>query len=119
MTGRPIDRKRITSNGIHHFVTGATHDKDDKIREVFVPEGFKVVQLIGMSSKNYGIRIYSLSEMKKFLGRSIGEWGPEALGPLAVFQHFFEVEGRYISNAVFSRPSDTFGQVCGNMYREK
>ena len=114
-------KKRITSNGIHHFVKDAEHDKDPKIREVFTPEGFTVLELTAMFavSGNYQVRIMTLTGMREDRGVVPSDLLLSKMGPLAVMQHYLDSRRRYLSNASFSTSRHDNPQLSGNMYRDK
>lgn len=115
-----MDRKRITSNGIHHLVKDAQHDKDPKIREVFDPEGFSVLELTTVNISTYNIKLSRLDKMETYLDNKLPkDANPKEIGSLWVIQHFLESQRRYISHAVFSTSVDNNPQVSGNLYRDK
>jgi hypothetical protein len=115
-----MDRKRITANGIHHFVKGAEHDKDSIIRETLTPEGFSVLEITVVGIRAYNTRVSNLQGTKEYLGLNLAtDQKVNELGPVALMQHFLEVEKKYISRASFSTSVDGNPQVSGNMYADK
>jgi len=116
-----MDRKRITANGIHHLVEGATDDKDPKIKDVLYIEGFGVLELIdkGVPTQHYAVLLSNLNGMKTYTGQLPAGQNFQEIGIVAVMQHCLESQQRYIARAVFSTSADGNPQLSGNMYKDK
>ncbi len=114
-----MSSRRLTSNGIHHMVKGADHDKHPNIKKQYDVKGFCVLEIIAQSESRYQARLMTTSGVSRFDEQLPPEQTIESIGEVAVMQGFLEGFGGTIARANYSTSSGNNPQVSGNLYMDK